>query len=466
MKKLLTLALLLLLVLSTTGTALAAEGNFVDVPTSHWSYNAIRQLVKAGLIEGYTDKNFVGDRVLTRYEMALIIAKAMPNSAKADAKSVELINKLAKEYNKELSDLGVRIAKLEAAVDKNTRGDAITWNTDLYWRYTNYGNNLAYKNSSGAVDQYWIFALEPLIKIDSNWTAGLSDFYASRLDDGGTRGFTYFGTFDIYGNFAGGNLTVGNFNDYVGQNGFVLYAHVSGLKYTFGNKVKAAFSLGKTCNYGDYTNFENMNGVQYGAFAFNYALTGDSSEAGKASLNDNSDNIAAVLPDGTRQITGSLIHTMSYDTIYQPKNFFDLGYVQGLPNGYTFNIEGVRSDHVPFGNTGYLVQLSRGSGQSGQAGYNTVSLRYSRVGANAIIGSNDTNVDYGYDTNTAKKATSMYNSSYFYSTNGIKGWDLIDDYYLEPDVDVKCEWARALPIIGNGYKADNFFQVQVCWSVR
>ncbi len=115
MKKTLVTLLALVFVLGIAGTALAAPANpFVDVPAKHWAYGAVAQLAKAGIVDGYGDGTFRGDRSMTRYEMAQIVAKAMAKSEKADAETKALIDKLAVEFAAELNNLGVRVAKLEA----------------------------------------------------------------------------------------------------------------------------------------------------------------------------------------------------------------------------------------------------------------------------------------------------------------------------------------------------------------
>ena len=106
MKKSLTLAIAL--ALGVTASAYAANP-FSDVPQGHWAYASVAQLAADGVIDGYADGAFAGDKLLTRYEMAQIVAKAMANGANVD--------KLAAEFADELDTLGVRVAKLEKGAD-------------------------------------------------------------------------------------------------------------------------------------------------------------------------------------------------------------------------------------------------------------------------------------------------------------------------------------------------------------
>lgn len=106
MKKSLVLAMAM--ALGVTASAYAANP-FSDVPAGHWAYDNISKLAAAGVIEGYGDDTFRGDRLMTRYEMAQIVAKAMAKGANVD--------RLAAEFADELDALGVRVAALEKKSD-------------------------------------------------------------------------------------------------------------------------------------------------------------------------------------------------------------------------------------------------------------------------------------------------------------------------------------------------------------
>lgn len=130
MKKSLIVTLALVFVLGIAGTAFAAANPFVDVPAKHWAYSYVMQLQKAGIVEGYGDGTFRGDKTMSRYEMAIVVAKAMAKAEKADAAQKAMIDKLAVEFASELNNLGVRVAKLEKQVGTvKVTGDArIRWN--------------------------------------------------------------------------------------------------------------------------------------------------------------------------------------------------------------------------------------------------------------------------------------------------------------------------------------------------
>lgn len=101
----------------------AASQSFSDVDASHWAYDAVAKLAKAGLVDGYTDNSFQGARTLSRYELAIIVAKAMDKFDKADDANKELIDKLSIEFAAELNRLGARMAKVESKTNTWVSGE-------------------------------------------------------------------------------------------------------------------------------------------------------------------------------------------------------------------------------------------------------------------------------------------------------------------------------------------------------
>lgn len=63
--------------------------DFPDVPENHWAYEAVSKLAGNGIIQGYEDGKYHGERTMTRYEMAEIIYNALSKGAKAEKKLVE-----------------------------------------------------------------------------------------------------------------------------------------------------------------------------------------------------------------------------------------------------------------------------------------------------------------------------------------------------------------------------------------
>ena len=110
----------------TVGATCAFAANpFVDVPSDSWAYKSVVELADAGIIQGVDGQYFQGNRNITRYEAAEMVAKAMAHMDKASVEQRALINKLADEYADELNNLGVRVSALENRVGNvKLTGDA------------------------------------------------------------------------------------------------------------------------------------------------------------------------------------------------------------------------------------------------------------------------------------------------------------------------------------------------------
>lgn len=80
------------------GTNMKADRStlFPDVPNNHWAYAAVSDLSRRGLVEGYPDGTFGGDRMLTRYEFAQIVYRAIQNGVVVD-------NRLVSEFGPEMA---------------------------------------------------------------------------------------------------------------------------------------------------------------------------------------------------------------------------------------------------------------------------------------------------------------------------------------------------------------------------
>lgn len=116
MQKRLIIAVILIISMAITGTALAASASFSDVPAKHWAYDSVNKLTKAGIIDGYGDGTFRGDKTITRYEFAIATTKALQKYDAADAANKALIDKLSVEFAIELNTLGTRITKVEKKI--------------------------------------------------------------------------------------------------------------------------------------------------------------------------------------------------------------------------------------------------------------------------------------------------------------------------------------------------------------
>lgn len=166
MKKSFVVVLALVFVLGIAGTAFAAANPFVDVPAKHWAYEAVSKLAAAGIVDGYGDGTFRGDKTMTRYEMAQIVAKALAKSDKADAQMKATIDKLAVEFAAELNNLGVRVTKLE----KNQSNIKFSGAFAQRYNVTDYSGNPA--KADDVYAQYRL-RLDGVAKVDDKTSFGM-----------------------------------------------------------------------------------------------------------------------------------------------------------------------------------------------------------------------------------------------------------------------------------------------------
>ena len=232
MKKSLVLAMAM--ALGVTASAYAANP-FSDVPAGHWAYDSISKLAAAGVIEGYGDDTFRGDRLMTRYEMAQIVAKAMAKGANVD--------KLAAEFADELDALGVRVAALEK------KADNVKITGQVRWHYANVknGDKKSYQHQlrtrllfTGKVNDTW------------NYVTMLEN----RSDKSDYKGDEATATQRAYleGRLGGAKVTAGRFNLTREPGGNIYDNRADGVKVSYGDKVKLEGYYVKTSTF-DWQDF-------------------------------------------------------------------------------------------------------------------------------------------------------------------------------------------------------------------
>lgn len=91
----------------------SAANPFTDVSSDDWAYQAVASLSDEGVIDGYPDGTFRGDKHVSRYEIAQIVARLMAKEDTLNASQQETLAKLSSQYADELKDLGVRVVELE-----------------------------------------------------------------------------------------------------------------------------------------------------------------------------------------------------------------------------------------------------------------------------------------------------------------------------------------------------------------
>jgi hypothetical protein len=153
------ISLTALFLLLAAGSAFAKS--FDDVDKAHWAYDAVEYLASKGLVEGYPDGTFKGERTLTRYEFAMVIARAYAkiedmalggNAASVDVEAI--LNQLMDEFGPELDELrglieknSGRIDDLERQLQENSKADS-----DLAAKLENLGSKFKF---NGAFKLRW-----------------------------------------------------------------------------------------------------------------------------------------------------------------------------------------------------------------------------------------------------------------------------------------------------------------------
>ena len=316
MKKSLVLAMAM--ALGVTASAYAANP-FSDVPAGHWAYDSINKLAAAGVIEGYGDSTFGGDKLMTRYEMAQIVAKAMAKGANVD--------KLAAEFADELDNLGVRVANLEKKADNvkvtgELRYKYMSMKSDANHRDDENNSPKSYENDLRS--RIWING-----QINDDWSYTGMIENTQDFDDNAGNKKTEFNRAYVEGKIGGLAVTAGRYNAFF-ANGNIYDDLVDGAEVSYGDKVKVTGFAGKATevdggnyaggelagafgnlnlaagyvNYKDLADFKDLDdAIWYVGADYNFGdvtlsgmyLKGDASEDGKDITDMNTDGWTAGL---------------------------------------------------------------------------------------------------------------------------------------------------------------------------
>lgn len=241
MKK--TLFLAMTIAMGITASAYAANP-FCDVPAGHWAYDAVNKLAAEGVVEGYPDGTYGGDRLMTRYEMAQIVAKAMAKGANVD--------KLAAEFADELDSLGVRVANLEK------KSDNVRITGQIRYEYGDRGGDLGSKY--GKVAQHRLRSrifVNGNINEDWSYTGRFENNQSlknSSGDDTVRLNQAY-----VSGRLGGVKLIAGKGDHYTG-NGFVYDDTAEFIRAAYGKDVQVSAYVGKPVTTASDYGYEKMWG--------------------------------------------------------------------------------------------------------------------------------------------------------------------------------------------------------------
>lgn len=221
MKKSLVLAMAM--ALGVTASAYAANP-FSDVPAGHWAYDAVNKLAAEGVVDGYPDGTYGGDKLMTRYEMAQIVAKAMAKGANVD--------KLAAEFADELDSLGVRVANLEK------KADNVKVTGEIRYSYRDVDGDVN-GNESILRSRLWVNG-----QINEDWS--YTGMFENEQDFGNETGDDKidFARAYVEGRVGGLDVVAGRYNE-VTFSGNILDANLDMAKVSYGDKIKVSAAAGK-----------------------------------------------------------------------------------------------------------------------------------------------------------------------------------------------------------------------------
>ena len=234
MKKILAIAAVAAL---TTGVSAYAANPFSDVSTSDWAYQAVADLSDQGVVIGYPDGTFRGERNITRYELAQIVARMMAREDQLNAEQKATLEKLAGEYADELANLGVRVSKLEKKVGN------LYWSGDARMRY---------QNKTDGKDDNWDGRMRINVKAQVNDSTTVNGRFVSNMNfqdskDASTK-MDVLNVRHQFGDAAA--VTLGRYGNNFGNQGGWLYGSGDGF-----DGAQVQFGLGKfgvTVGYGQF----------------------------------------------------------------------------------------------------------------------------------------------------------------------------------------------------------------------
>lgn len=453
-KKIILTWLLALALAATAGTGFAAS-SFVDVNEKHWAYDSINKLVSTGVIEGYQDGYFRGDKPLSRYEFAVATAKAIDNYNKADDAEKSEILKLVAEFSKELDSIDARLGKVEQKVG------SVKFSGDSRIRYQhNYGLN-GKSNGQGAdasrsqlrlrltgdavLDQNWSVSTRFGVQNTTGQTAGATGVtLPAGAEQGSNNGQVFFDRAEFKYSKDAFTGTIGRSTLFLGQ----------GLLYDFAfDGFTAGYASGKLTSK---------------------LLLGDASLT-RSAWAQNVSGGAGTAWNQTEKFWGA-----DFKYAFNPKLFATATAYQSTTAGYPYKdialginatlgdfrllAEGVRNTYNNYGSShyqgtttsadaqknGYWVDLRWKFADVNKPGSWSTNVRYVSLGKDAIDGP-PTTLNWVGSSTIANGGGTAAASGY-----GIKGYELGGDYILAKGADLRLAVGKYKPYDKNYAGFDSY----------
>jgi len=341
MKKWVVISLVLVYKMVFAGTGFAAVNAFDDVPANHWAYEAVKKLDSDGILQSSGDHSYQGDNVITRYEMAVMVANAMARIDRGNAEDKLLIHKLEIEFAAELNNLGVHVLALEKKVDKLMIVPSIFYRYD-YLKTKNAtvnGHLQQYGGTTGTNrDQTIDIPFDTFYKINDNWTfwhqiEWQRDFW--RSDALFSSAHDQVKIMNVSGKVGATTVTVGRY--LLDSAECLVFSDIAtGAQIAFGDKNKVSLNFGTVDQYvGSHhsTDLLGVNSPRYMSIVTAYQLN----------------NTMTVKADCHRVYTG--------DGSVTGRNYFEGGVEKKLSDKLALTFGYVKST-FPTDNLAYMAQIS------------------------------------------------------------------------------------------------------------
>ncbi|WP_027937080.1 S-layer homology domain-containing protein [Anaeroarcus burkinensis] len=423
MKKRLVTALALMFGLGVGATAFAAANPFVDVPAKHWAYDAVNKLAKAGIVDGYGDGTFRGDRTMTRYEMAQIVAKAMARSDKADAETKATIDKLATEFSAEIENLGVRVAKLEK------KSDNVRFDGNLRVRYINDAVSPNTSVASTKVEQAR-YRLGATAEVNDAWSVRALFQGTADISNSSTANDTTVRLAEGYakGKLGQADVTLGRWMHTSAGDVIFDEDSINGIKIGFGNQLKA--------------------NVYYGVIAPSEVATSSTDRILGTELtwaaSKNFNMFGSYNQIKTRTENGTMLLNTVSDTGKNSINLYEVGAAYKFSPDWKvtaiYNKSNANAD-----SSGYKFDFQYKAFDLQKPGTWQANVGYWKTGLNSVY-------DSGAYTGRVGNASAGY--------DGLKGWYVDGSYVPAKNIKLRTMYADYKGTTVNGVK-DKMYRAQV-----
>ena len=387
MKKSLVLAMAM--ALGVTASAYAANP-FSDVPAGHWAYDSISKLAAAGVIEGYGDDTFRGDRLMTRYEMAQIVAKAMAKGANVD--------KLAAEFADELDALGVRVAALEK------KADNVKITGQFRYHYESMKLDGEKSHTNVLRSRIWFTG-----KVNDNWNyVGMLENQQDLTNNAGDEE-TKFQRAYLEGRLGGLKTVAGRFNKSRLAMGDIYGTRFDGIDFTYGKNVKLNAYYGKPTN----ANKIIGDGEAYAKPDHAWGV-----------------NAAADLGKNVNLFVGydEFKANTEYDGVDGKDKIFDAGLKFKLGKDANISATYLHTDldgaMEGASDNGFIAEINYGGAKAAKVGSWGVGVKYYHTPAGALVAP-------GWETSNAVKTL---------LTEGVKGWYAVAKYTVAKNMVADVEY--------------------------